>query len=94
MGTSAFRLGASQANVVQLQEIITQAGHGFTAGDVVRPTTSGGVFALAKADSAANAEGIGVISEVNVNTFTVTLLIMSVPLLVAKLLYPLQTSSL
>ena len=71
MGTSAFRLGASQANVVQLQEIITQAGHGFTAGDVVRPTTSGGVFALAKADSAANAEGIGVISEVNVNTFTV-----------------------
>ena len=71
MGTSAFRLGASQASGTNFNEIISQAGHGFAAGDVVRPTDSGGVFALAQANSVDNAEGIGVISEVNVNTFTV-----------------------
>lgn len=71
MGTSAFRLGASQASGTNFTEVISQAGHGFAAGDVVRPTDSGGVFALAQANSVDNAEGIGVISEVNVNTFTV-----------------------
>ena len=71
MGTSAFRLGASQANVVQLQEIIQHASHGFAAGDVVRPTGVGGVFALAQASSAAAAEGVGVISEVSTHSFTV-----------------------
>lgn len=53
---------------------VYQVSHGFTFGSVVRfnPTTSG--FTAAKADTAGNAEVIGVVSGVNGSTFDVTFL--------------------
>ena len=72
MGTSAFRLGATQTTATKLSETITQNSHGFSAGTVIRPqggTT--GAFVRAQADASANAEGVGVVSEAADNSFTV-----------------------
>lgn len=58
------------SSLSQLIVAITQAGHGFVVGDLVR--VSGiNTFAKAQADSAANAEVIGIVSAVaGVNDFT------------------------
>ena len=73
MGNSAFRLGATQATATKVSEIISQASHGFSVGDAIRvmPGTTG-AYMKAKADTAENAEVIGVVSESSsVNSFTV-----------------------
>ena len=72
MGTSAFRLGATQTTTTKLVETISQSAHGFVAGDVIRPQGGGtGAFIKAIADSGENAEGVGVVSDQSTNTFTV-----------------------
>jgi len=50
---------------------ITQGTHGFGVGDVLR--LSGSTYVKAQADSVANAESVGIVSDVaDVNTFTIT----------------------
>jgi len=73
MGTSAFRLGATQTSTTKLVETINQATHGFVVGDVIRPNPGvTGAFLKAQADSASNAEAIGVVSDAgSVHSFTV-----------------------
>ena len=72
MGTSAFRLGATQTSTKQLVETINQTSHGFVEGDVIRPNAGvTGAFMKAQADSALNAEAIGVVSEKATHSFTV-----------------------
>ena len=73
MGTSAFRLGATQSTTTKLSETIEQPSHGFTAGDVIRSMSgTTGAFQKAQADNAENAEALGVVSDVGgVNSFTV-----------------------
>jgi hypothetical protein len=52
-------------------DTITQTAHGFTVGQVLK--FAGGVYALAKADSAANAEVVGIVSSVtSANIFVLT----------------------
>lgn len=51
--------------------IVTQNSHGFSVGNVLK--RSGSVYALAKADTSANAEAVGIVSEVtSVNIFVLT----------------------
>lgn len=71
MGTSAFRLGASQVDVTKLREDIQQDAHGFDAGDVLRAGETAGTFQLAQADTAENAEVVGIISTKTTNSFTI-----------------------
>ena len=71
MGTSAFRLGASQVDVTKLREDIQQDAHGFAAGDVLRAGETAGTFQLAQADSSENAEVVGIISTKTTNSFTI-----------------------
>lgn len=53
-----------------VNEDITYAGHGFSAGSVIRKTVDGG-YTLAKADSTENAEALGVVQDVvDTNNFT------------------------
>jgi len=53
-----------------LEQTVTQAAHGFTVGQVIR--MQGGIWVLAQANTASNAEAIGVVDEIiNVNTFVV-----------------------
>lgn len=62
-------MGAGSAEATT--KSITQASHGFAVGDVLKFASS--VYAKAQADSAANAEVVGIISAVaDVNTFTLT----------------------
>ncbi len=57
-------------DATHLEQEVAQVGHGFTTSQVVR--MSGGIWVLAQANSAVNAEAIGVVSEViDVNTFVV-----------------------
>lgn len=52
---------------------INQVGHGFVVGDVVRPTVVDNVFALAQADTAFNAEVIGIVTAViDADNFEIT----------------------
>lgn len=71
MGQSALQSGAT-AIVVNLDaatEVITQSSHGFAVGDVLK--FSGSTYAKAKADTAADAEVVGIVSAVGgTNTFT------------------------
>jgi len=60
----ALGSGASGTSVVKA---ITQNSHGFAVGDVLK--FAGGVYAKAQADSAANAEVVGIVSAVTENTF-------------------------
>ncbi len=53
-----------------LEQTVTQAAHGFTVGQVIRMQT--GTWVLAQANTASNAEAIGVVDEViDVNTYVV-----------------------
>jgi hypothetical protein len=54
-------IGAGSSTGEALVKSINQSTHGFVAGDVLKFT--GGVYAKAKADTAANAEVIGIVSE-------------------------------
>lgn len=61
--------GGGGAGATELD--VTQASHGFSVGDVL--TYTGGAYTEAQADSAANAEVIGIVSAVaDTNNFTVT----------------------
>ena len=52
-----------------VKEQISQAGHGFTAGEVIRCSETG-TYVKAQGDSAANAEAVGVVESVNGESFT------------------------
>ena len=66
------RLDEGWLNAASMRKRLTQAAHGFTAGDVIRAATSGS-YAKAIATYAEYAEAIGIVSEVHdANTFTVT----------------------
>lgn len=52
-----------------IKETITQAGHGFAAKDVIR--FSGGGYIKAQADTAINAEAVGIVESVSGDDFTV-----------------------
>jgi hypothetical protein len=71
MGTSAFRLGATQTSTKTLvEEGINQTSHGFVDGDVVRSNPGvTGAFMKAQADSATNAEALGVVIEAATHSF-------------------------
>ncbi len=67
-GTGNFSVPAGSGGLSTTKSV-TQSSHGFTVGQVLKFT--GGLYALAKADSAANAEVVGIVSAVgSVNTFT------------------------
>lgn len=52
---------------------VAQAGHGFAVGDVIKATSTVDIFAKAQADSAANAEVVGIVTVVtDVDNFTYT----------------------
>ncbi|GAF82243.1 unnamed protein product, partial [marine sediment metagenome] len=67
MGNSILPLGGGDTR--RINETIIQAAHGFVAGQVVRH--DGTTFVLAQANSAVNAEGVGVIESATVNDFEV-----------------------
>jgi|15BtaG_2_1085339.scaffolds.fasta_scaffold00083_11 hypothetical protein len=76
MANSAFNLSSAiGADGRSIRAIKTQAGHGFSAGTVVRyeldADGADGAFKLARADSVVNAEAVGVVESVNGNQFTV-----------------------
>ena len=53
---------------------ITQSSHGFAVGEALKSSGSNGAYAKAQADSAANAEVVGVVTVVtDTNNFTLTL---------------------
>lgn len=60
-------LTLSNGGLSRSQKVYTQASHGFVAGDVLKK--SGGVWAKAQANSAANSEVLGVVESVTTNTF-------------------------
>lgn len=52
---------------------ISQTSHGFAVGDVIRTQNNATTYLKAKADSAANAEAVGIVSSVpNANSFVLT----------------------
>ena len=68
MGNSTLPLGGGDAS--RLSEIILQPGHAFVAGDVVRADeTTPGEYVLAQADTAANAEAVGIVETVAGDSF-------------------------
>jgi len=77
MANSAFNLSSAiGADGRSIRAIKTQAGHGFSAGTVVRYVLNSvdgatGDFQLARADSVVNAEAVGVVESVNGNQFTI-----------------------
>jgi len=52
---------------------VTQNGHGFSVGEALKVTSTNNVYAKAQADTAANAEVVGVVTTSATNTFTLTL---------------------
>jgi len=67
------KIGASLSGGADLVTI-TQADHGFTVGKVLKSSGSNGAYATALADTAANAEVIGiVIQDIDDDTFTMAL---------------------
>lgn len=67
MGNSTLPLGGGDPR--RIKETILQVSHGFSVGEVVRH--NGTIFVLALADSAANAEAVGIIEAATVNDFDV-----------------------
>jgi hypothetical protein len=66
MGQGTLTLGT-----INTEEVIAQTAHGFSVGDVLRPDGAG-EFTEAQADTAANSEAVGVVSEVvDANTFVI-----------------------
>ena len=64
MAYSAFKLQTASADGKSIRNNITQATHGFVAGDVVRWDVATSGFTGAQANSAINAEVSGVIEKV------------------------------
>jgi hypothetical protein len=76
MGYSTFDLNSGiGSDGKSVRAIKTQAGHGFSAGTVVRYELDAdgedGAFKLARADSVVNAEAVGVVESVSGSQFTV-----------------------
>ena len=72
MGSSLILTGGA-ATTKTLKEEIAQTAHGFTVGSVLRWDYSQGKYALAKADTALNAEVVGVVNELSdANNFYLT----------------------
>lgn len=69
---SSLVLTGGAAFTKTLKDTQTQVGHGFAVGDVVRWDNVSQLYVKAKADTAANAEVLGVINAVNGNTFEIT----------------------
>ena len=70
MGNSTLPLGGGDAT--RLSEIILQPGHSFVAGNVVRADENNpGVYLLAQADNAVNAEAVGMVETVAGDSFEV-----------------------
>lgn len=68
-GDLVISSGSSDAVVVS----VAQTGHGFAVGDVIRMTTTANTYTKAQADSAANAEVVGIVSTVtDANNFIYT----------------------
>ena len=67
------KIGANlsgSANVIS----VTQSSHGFTVGKVLKSSGSNGTFATAQADSAANAEVVGIVTDsIDTNNFLMTI---------------------
>lgn len=63
-------LTAQDADGGAVVHTITQAGHGFSVGDVVRMTTTATTYTEAQADSSSNAEAIGIVVGVSGDDFT------------------------
>ena len=67
------KIGASLSGGADLVTI-TQSSHGFTVGKVLKSSGSNGTYATSLADTAANAEVIGIVVQViDANTFTMAL---------------------
>jgi hypothetical protein len=63
-----YRFDISGINGAVLAKEFTQAAHGFAIGEILR--LNAGVFVLAQADAAANADVVGIVAAViDVNTF-------------------------
>jgi microcystin-dependent protein len=72
MGSSLILQGGA-AVAKTLQETITQTGHGFAEGDVLRWSNTLNAYTKAQANTALNAEVAGVVSEyIDENTFKIT----------------------
>jgi len=72
MGSSLVLTGGA-ATAKTLKESISLASHGFTVGDVIRWNNGSPSYIRAQADSAANAEVLGIVSaKVDTNTFELT----------------------
>lgn len=70
---SSLILTGGAATTKTLKEEIAQTAHGFTVGSVLRWDYSQGKYALAKADTALNAEVVGVVNELSdANNFYLT----------------------
>lgn len=70
MGNSTLPLGGGDAT--RLSEIILQPGHSFVPGDAVRADENNpGVYLLAQADNAVNAEAVGMVETVAGDSFEV-----------------------
>jgi len=68
MGNSTLSLGGGDAR--RISEVITQPGHSFVVGDVVRSDdTTPAEYVLAQADTAVNAEAVGIIETVAGDSF-------------------------
>jgi hypothetical protein len=76
---------------------VAQAGHGFSVGDVIKETSTANTYAKAQADSAANAEVVGIVTAVaDVDNFTYTtqgIITDGVPTATAGTVYFLSPSS-
>jgi len=70
MGNSALSI-TGKSDDRAIRDTITQTGHGFAIGNVVRVDSFSGMWVLAQADTAANAESIGIIESVTSNSFVV-----------------------
>jgi microcystin-dependent protein len=70
---STLVLSGGAANTKTLKELLTQVGHGFVVGDVLRLNTSNGKYVKAKADNATNAEVVGVVNSItDADNFEIT----------------------
>jgi len=71
MGNSTLPLGGG--DTTKLSEVILQPGHTFAPGDVVRPDTANPEeYILAQADTAENAEAVGIVETVAGPSFQIT----------------------
>ncbi len=68
--TGATGGGGTGSGVELISPVITQTGHGFAEGDIIQSSGVDNEFALSQADSPANAESVGMVTNViDVNNF-------------------------